>query len=340
MANHRPRGGRLRVGLPPLSSIGQPPFGEVLYPVPAGISSEAKIVIGGETITVNAKDLKKQANLGHGYYGHVEQMIHVPSKHVFAVKHIRIIQENVNKTQIQKDLAVGMRSSCPSVVTCYCGLFYELEVLIVMELMDTSLDKLLEKIKEANRSFPENILAYAVHCVVTGLEYLHKELKVIHRDVKPSNMLANRQGMVKVCDFGISGDLVNSLAQSNLGSKMYLAPERIDVRSDRGFRIQSDVWSLGLSVMELATGKPCYSSTEDVFQQLDLVVKRDPPRLPEDGTYSEQLCQFTAMCLVKEEQKRANYVQLLNSDFLREVDPEVGKTELKEFICDFLGKPT
>ncbi|VDP94173.1 unnamed protein product [Echinostoma caproni] len=124
-------------------------------------------------------------------------MVHRPTQRMFAVKHIPIHQENTNKAQIQKDLAVGMRSRCPSVVTCYCGLCYELEVLIVMELMDTSLDKLLEKVNAAGQSFPESILAYIVHCVVTGLEYLHQELKIIHRDVKPSNILASRKGAVK-----------------------------------------------------------------------------------------------------------------------------------------------
>lgn len=65
--------------------------------------------------------------------------------------------------------------------------------------------------------------------VVSALQYLHAELKVIHRDVKPSNILINRKGEVKMCDFGISGYLVDSVAKTiDAGCKPYMAPERID----------------------------------------------------------------------------------------------------------------
>ncbi|THD23333.1 Dual specificity mitogen-activated protein kinase kinase hemipterous [Fasciola hepatica] len=334
----RPDSGRARIALPPLESgIGTPACGQIITPVPVGISAEANAIVGSETITIHARDLQKTDSLGRGSYGYVDKMVHRPSQRYFAVKHIPIHQENTNKAQIQKDLAVGMRSRCPFVVTCYCGLCYELEVLIVMELMDTSLDKLLEKVNAASHSFPESILAYIVHCVVTGLEYLHQELKIIHRDVKPSNILANRQGAVKVCDFGISGDLINSVAQTNLGTKTYLAPERIECSGNQGYRIQSDVWSLGLTVMELATGKPCYPGTNDVFQQLELVVLQEPPRLPSDSQYSDELRTFTSMCLVKDEQKRANYVQLMKTDFLQQVDLESGREELVSFFNTYMG---
>ncbi|VEL28739.1 unnamed protein product [Protopolystoma xenopodis] len=74
-----------------------------------------------------------------------------------------------------------------------------------------------------------------------------------------------------VCDFGISAELVDSLAQSNVGTQNYLAPERISPRERSGYRIQSDVWSLGLSVLEMAIGEHPYPKTVDFFHQLDQV---------------------------------------------------------------------
>nr|XP_029511810.1 dual specificity mitogen-activated protein kinase kinase 5-like [Oncorhynchus nerka] len=86
--------------------------------------------------------------------------------------------------------------------------------------------------------------------VVKGLTYLWS-LKILHRDVKPSNMLVNTRGQVKLCDFGVSTQLVNSIAKTYVGTNAYMAPERI---SGEQYGIHSDVWSVGISFMELALG--------------------------------------------------------------------------------------
>lgn len=126
------------------------------------------------------------------------------------------------------DLDISMRSSdCPYTVHFYGALFREGDVWICMEVMDTSLDKFYPKAYKNNRVINEDILGkvgrahrtqYMQHvnnvhfrylqiavAVVNALYYLHANLKVIHRDVKPSNILINRKGEVKMCDFGISG---------------------------------------------------------------------------------------------------------------------------------------
>lgn len=90
--------------------------------------------------------------------------------------------------------------------------------------MDTSLDKFYAKVCKNNRKIPEDILGKISLAVVSALDYLHTKLKVIHRDVKPSNILINRQGQVKMCDFGISGYLVDSVAKTiDAGCKPYMA---------------------------------------------------------------------------------------------------------------------
>lgn len=109
--------------------------------------------------------------------------------------------------------------------------------------------------------------------VVNALHYLHANLKVIHRDVKPSNTLINRKGEVKICDFGISGYLVDSVAKTiDAGCKPYMAPERIDPTGNTGqYDIRSDVWSFGISMIEIATGKFPYNTWVTPFEQLKQV---------------------------------------------------------------------
>ncbi|KAM9695082.1 dual specificity mitogen-activated protein kinase kinase 3 isoform 3-T3 [Trichechus inunguis] len=121
-----------------------------------------------------------------------------------------------------------------------------------MELMDTSLDKFYRKVLDKNMTIPEDILGEIAVSIVRALEHLHSKLSVIHRDVKPSNVLINKEGHVKMCDFGISGYLVDSVAKTmDAGCKPYMAPERINPElNQKGYNVKSDVWSLGITMPE------------------------------------------------------------------------------------------
>lgn len=325
---------RKHLKLAPINPVQLQPA--VLDQLPPGLSTEAEIVVDGERLKIHARELETLAEIGRGQYGRVERMLHRPSQRVFAVKWIALYQEHTNRAQIQKDLSVGQNTTCPCVVMCYGGLLHDSEVLVLMELMDISLEMLRTKVYVTDQVIPEHNLAYIVHRVVTGLEYLRSQLRIMHRDVKPSNMLANREGLVKVCDFGISGDLVKSSAPTNVGTNRYLAPERINPKPDQAYRIQSDVWSLGLSVIELATGELCYKDMDNVFQQLEAVVQNDPPQLPANDRFSDEIREFTSKCLVKDFTERASYLDLLNTPFLMSVDIEVGQKSLSYFLAPFL----
>lgn len=105
--------------------------------------------------------------------------------------------------------------------------------------------------KRAGR-FPEQILGKITHAVLKGLSYLRDKHEIIHRDVKPSNILVNSRGEIKLCDFGVSGQLIDSMANSFVGTRSYMSPERLQ---GVHYKVESDIWSLGLSLVELALGR-------------------------------------------------------------------------------------
>jgi len=99
-----------------------------------------------------------------------------------------------------------------------------------MELMDTSLEKFYKFVYDIKKEeIPEAILGKIIVAAVNALNYLKEEHSIIHRDVKPSNILVNRLGEVKICDFGISGKLVDSIAASrDAGCQLYMAVRNLD----------------------------------------------------------------------------------------------------------------
>lgn len=286
---------------------------------PGGLDSKATITIGDQTFEVDATDLEPITNLGRGAYGVVEKMRHRQSDTIMAVKRITCTLNSKEQKRLLMDLEVNMRTgNCPYTVRFYGALFREGDVWICMEVMDTSLDKFYRMLYNKGKSIPEDVLGKIAFAVVKALHYLQSELKVIHRDVKPSNILINRNGEVKICDFGISGNLVDSVAKTmDAGCKPYMAPERINPESSgQGYDIKSDVWSLGISMIELATGKFPYDTWRTPFEQLKQVVKEDPPKLPA-GKFSPEFEDFIVQCLKKDFGQRPNYKQLLEHPFIR-----------------------
>ncbi|KAF5924383.1 hypothetical protein HPG69_018784 [Diceros bicornis minor] len=287
---------------------------------PRDLDSKACISIGSQNFEVKADDLEPIMELGRGAYGVVEKMRHVPSGQIMAVKRIRATVNTQEQKRLLMDLDISMRTvDCPFTVTFYGALFREVgvncflffpfpssltisepigiqgDVWICMELMDTSLDKFYKQVIDKGQTIPEDILGKIAVSIVKALEHLHSKLSVIHRDVKPSNVLINALGQVKMCDFGISGYLVDSVAKTiDAGCKPYMAPERINPElNQKGYSVKSDIWSLGITMIELAILRFPYDSWGTPFQQLKQVVEEPSPQLPADK-FSEEFVDFTS----------------------------------------------
>ncbi|KAJ5901718.1 MAP kinase kinase PBS2 [Penicillium taxi] len=239
---------------------------------------------------------------------------------IMAMKEIRLELDEAKFAQIIMELDILHRCTSPFIIDFYGAFFQEGAVYMCVEYMDGgSIDRIYEG------GVPENILRKVALSTVMGLKALKDEHNIIHRDVKPTNILANSKGQIKICDFGVSGNLVASIAKTNIGCQSYMAPERIagggmqqsGATSGGTYSVQSDIWSLGLSIIECAMGRYPYppETFTNIFSQLHAIVHGDPPTLPDSG-FSEEAHAFVRACLDKNPKNRPSYSMLLRHPWL------------------------
>jgi mitogen-activated protein kinase kinase len=195
---------------------------------------------------------------------------------VMAMKEIRLELDDAKFAAIIMELDILHRCISPYIIDFYGAFFQEGAVYICIEFMDGgSIDKLY------GDGIPENVLRKITLATTIGLKTLKEDHNIIHRDVKPTNILMNTRGQIKICDFGVSGNLVASFAKTNIGCQSYMAPERISTGSigmaganpgGGTYSVQSDIWSLGLTIIECAMGRYPYppETYNNIFSQLSV----------------------------------------------------------------------
>lgn len=122
--------------------------------------------------------------------------------------------------QITTEIDILTKASSSYIIEFFGAFHNQASVYICLEYMDAGS---LENLYRRHHGIPEEVLAAIAYSVVMGMRFLYRELRIMHRDVKPSNILLNSKGEVKLCDFGISGYLVRSLARTHIGSMCYMA---------------------------------------------------------------------------------------------------------------------
>ncbi|XP_014088372.1 dual specificity mitogen-activated protein kinase kinase dSOR1 isoform X2 [Bactrocera oleae] len=300
-------------------------------------------------------DLEKLGELGSGNGGVVMKVRHIPTELIMARKLIHLEVKPAIKKQIIRELKVLHECNFPHIVGFYGAFYSDGEISICMEYMDGgSLDLIL---KRAGR-IPESILGKITLAVLKGLSYLRDKHAIMHRDVKPSNILVNSSGEIKICDFGVSGQLIDSMANSFVGTRSYMSPERLQ---GTHYSVQSDIWSLGLSLVEMAIGMypipPPDASTleaifnddpEDgqqtivepkvmaIFELLDYIVNEPPPRL-EHKIFTDDFKNFVDICLKKNPDERADLKTLLSHAWIRKA--EIEEVDIAGWVCKTMDLP-
>ncbi|KAA8534811.1 hypothetical protein F0562_029747 [Nyssa sinensis] len=243
--------------------------------------------------------------IGKGAGGVVRLVQHKWTGQFFALKVIQMNIEESVRRQIAQELKINQSSQCPYVVVCYQSFYDNGAISIILEYMDGgSLADFLKKVKK----IPERYLAAICKQVLKGLWYLHHEKHIIHRDFKPSNLLINHRGEVKITDFGVSRIMESTSGQANtfVGTYNYMSPERI-IGGKYSYR--SDIWSLGLVLLECATGHFPYSPPQqgegwtNVFELMETIVDQPPP-CPPSNQFSPEFCSFISACVQKDTKER------------------------------------
>mmetsp|Transcript_9725 Transcript_9725/g.24984 ORF Transcript_9725/g.24984 Transcript_9725/m.24984 type:complete len:383 (+) Transcript_9725:283-1431(+) len=340
------------------SDAGTPVAGAAAAPVELSIAPEDTLVVSEESIKrfeefrfnkakfmdgeePRSADFEKIKALGKGAGGVVYCVRHKPSDLVLARKIIHLELKPKAKTQILRELKVLHECNSPFIVQFYGSFYSDGDINLLMEYMDAgALDHILKGIGRIE----EAVCGHITYRVLRGLTYLRNQYKVIHRDVKPSNILANRAGEIKLCDFGVSGQLEDSLANTFVGTRSYMAPERL--RGDK-YAVTSDIWSMGVSLVEIAVGfhpippppeplkelqpirnPPRLLAEEDVkspekpmaiFEQLAHIVEGPPPFLPKGVGFSAEMDDFVMRCCTKEPEDRYGLQELLDHQWIKNV---------------------
>lgn len=270
-------------------------------------------------MTLNASEFEEICILGSGSGGVVKKARHKPTGTIMANKVITLSTTEQERKLIERELEILKDLNSPSIVHFHGAFLSTSEIHVCMEYMDVgSFDTIYPKVG----TIPEDILGKVAASVLEGLVYLYKTYKIIHRDMKPSNILLNSKGEVKICDFGVSGVILNSVegAHTFVGTSYYMSPNRIQ---GKAYSARSDSWSLGISLLEMAIGKfpidlkkdPKSPKKVGVFDLLTAVVKEPSPKLPSEG-FSPEFQDFIAKCLVKEDDDRPTPAELLNHPFI------------------------
>ncbi|XP_039257658.1 dual specificity mitogen-activated protein kinase kinase 1-like [Styela clava] len=297
-------------------------------------------------------DFLEKAEIGVGNGGVVHLVQHKESGLEMARKLIHLELKPAVQNQIIRELQILHDCKSPYIVGFYGAFHNDSEISICMENMDAgSLDQVLKKAGK----IPEPILGKVSIAVLHGLRYLRETHNIIHRDVKPSNILVNSRGEIKLCDFGVSGQLIDSMANTFVGTRSYMSPERLQ---GAPYSVLSDIWSLGLSLIEMAMGRypippptkrdidgmfgpnaasfvPDAPRPMAIFELLDYIVNEPPPQLPRGVIFSDEFCDFVEKSLEKNPQDRADLKGLMLHLWIKRA--ENNNVDFAGWICKIMG---
>ncbi|KAJ3289167.1 Serine/threonine-protein kinase 25 [Borealophlyctis nickersoniae] len=265
--------------------------------------------------------------IGKGSFGEVYKGIDKRTGEVVAIKVLDLDTDDEEITDVQKEIT--MLSHCDSeYITRYRGSYLNRTKLWVI--MDYAAGGSMRNIVSINalRSGPieERHIAIIAREVLHALVYLHKSASIIHRDVKAANILMTDDCKIKLCDFGVAGQITMSCVRrhSFVGTPYWMAPEIIK-RAQYDFK--ADIWSLGITIIELATGNPPLAD-QDPGKALFLIPRTRPARL--EGNFSPAMKEFISLCLREEPEERPSAEELLRSKFISRVVK--GTAQLQELL--------
>ncbi|KAK4178298.1 kinase-like domain-containing protein [Triangularia setosa] len=304
---------------------------------------DEQLEIGIEfNLDLKPEDLEIIKDLGAGNGGTVSKVRHIPTNTVMARKIIHVEAKKEMRKRIVRELQIMHGCHSDYIVTFYGAFLNENnDVIMCMEYMDVGS---LDRVSRVFGPVRVDVLGKIAEATLGGLTYLYSKHHIMHRDIKPSNILVNSRGSIKLCDFGVSGELINSIADTFVGTSTYMAPERIQGEK---YTVKSDVWSFGLSIMELAIGKFPFAAADQlsdaesapagILDLLQQIVHEPAPRLPKSDAFPQILDDMIQKCLYKEPERRPTPQELFDRDPFVQAAKRT-PVDLREWACGLMDR--
>ncbi|KAL6066966.1 non-specific serine/threonine protein kinase [Balamuthia mandrillaris] len=258
--------------------------------------------------------------LGHGAFGKVYKAKHKDTSFILALKCIQIQGASRKEAKrIREEIEVLNNCRSPYIVSYFGCSLRRHAMWIMMEFCGVGsiqdVQNIMEK-QSRTRSLKEAEIASILVCVVRGLQYLHSR-KIIHRDLKAGNILLSEDGTAKIADFGTSQRLrsLSLMSTGIMGTPLFMSPEVLNGEDPESNPSKIDIWSLGITALQLAEGHPPYYNLHPA-RAIVLICLEDSPKLREPEKWSSSFSDFIAVCLLKNPSKRPSAVELLQHPFL------------------------
>lgn len=311
---------------------------------PCNIFGDKNILDNVWQQSTHMEEIVKLETLGEGVSGSVNKCIHKHTGTLFALKTIPVDANPQIQEQILRELSINRTCSSDYIVQYYGAFMDEAHscISIAMEYCEGgSLDTLYKKAKANGARIGEYPILKIAESALKGLNYLHSH-RIIHRDIKPSNILMTLDGCAKLCDFGVSGELVSSMAKTFTGTSYYMAPERIKGET---YTVTSDIWSLGLTLMEISQNRfPFPPEGEPPLVPIELlnyIVNISNLELIDEPLnkikWSEDFKHFLKVCLERDGTKRPNSEQMLKHPWI--VRRNIIKIDMAKWVKQILELP-